>query len=102
MAGGMKYNFTAVDGATAQIGGMISAMEQNLANLRSLKANLESITAGDMSTAASSIWTKFNTDMQNYESTMRSVARAISTTSGSSGDMRNVDIAQGNRFLSIG
>ncbi|MEV0032736.1 WXG100 family type VII secretion target [Nocardia sp. NPDC050793] len=98
----MKYNYVKVDASGATLQTIISGMESNLQNMRTLKNQLLQDFTGAGATGYQAVTDKLQAQLDAYGQTLNSVRGAIVATSGSDGLMNVTDVNQANRFTSIG
>ncbi|GEM31302.1 hypothetical protein NN3_23090 [Nocardia neocaledoniensis NBRC 108232] len=98
----MRYDYGEVDTQTMQLQSIVRGMETNLQNINTLKRQLLADFAGAGADGYTEITAKLDANMAQYNATLQQLKAAISTTAGTDGLMRDTDVNQGNRFLSIG
>ncbi|GAB2693870.1 WXG100 family type VII secretion target [Nocardia thraciensis] len=96
----MKYDFNGVDYQAGQLGGILGAMEDNLASLRTLKNDLMTKFQGAGATGYEDVMNDLQTKMDQYGGSLNSVKSAINSVAGSGGLMKETDTSNGKMFYS--
>lgn len=99
--GTISFNYSQADAAFGNMGSLSSAMEQNTTNLRSLYNKLMAEMDGATKEQMQAVMGQFDQKITDYDGKVKQLNNTMSTKAGGDGEMRQTDIAQGNRFSSI-
>lgn len=95
----MKYNFVQVDASTATLQTIVSQMETNLSNMKTLKRELLTQFEGQGAMGYTEVTDKLERQLDAYDQKLAAIKVAVEDTSGSQGLMALTDKNAGNRFL---
>ncbi|MFC9435294.1 WXG100 family type VII secretion target [Nocardia sp. NPDC057030] len=98
----MKYAYAAVDEHGATLQSVLSGMDDNLNNIRTLRNRLLSEFQGLGANGYQEVMQSFDVDIADYQTTLNNVKLAIVQAAGTQGIMHTTDQANGNRFLAGG
>lgn len=98
--GTMAFHYTKIDAATEDIGSLVAMLKENTSNLRLLYRSIE--VGGFEGSAGSNfqrLMNNFHNQLQSYDSSLDTLNGQMKKKAGTGGEVHQVDIAQGNRFL---
>lgn len=98
----IAFNYSQAEAATGQLHQLVGAMQQNTENLRKLHTQLMAELEGSGAEGYQAIMRTFEAKLGDYDGSVKNLNRSMEHHTSQGGSMHTTDIAQGNRFHSIG
>lgn len=98
----ISFNYGLAEAATGSLQQLVGAMQQNTENLRNLHRQLMQELKGAGAEGYEGVMNSFEARLNQYDGSVKNLNQSMQHHTSQGGSMHQTDVAQGNRFNSMG